>query len=75
MASRDEYSNVEIWTLVENGELEKGTIIQDRESNQMIFTGNSFQVYFTDKNEKYVGFCKGDLWSIIDVDESEINIK
>ncbi len=40
----------------------------------MIYTDESFQLYYTDANldEKYVGFCKGDKWVLVDIDPSEL---
>jgi hypothetical protein len=70
-----EYSNSELWNMVERDILPKGAIIQDHEGNQMIFTGVSFQIYFTEKDitKTYIGFCKGENWRIIDVDETELD--
>ncbi len=64
-------TNIQLWQLAENGTLQKGTIIEDQSGNQMIFTGKSFQVYYTD-SDKYVGFCVGDQWGIIDIDPNEL---
>jgi len=60
--------------MVEINRIPKGAVIEDQDGNQLIFTGKSFQIYYTEINtdEKYVGFCKGDIWEIVDVDESEL---
>jgi len=69
-----EYNNSNLYSMVDRNMLPKNTIIEDKEGNQLIFTGKSFQVYYTEINldEKYVGFCKGDIWRIVDIDESEL---
>jgi len=71
------YNNSELWRMVDRNLIPKGAIIEDQEGNQLIFTGKSFQLYYTDNNldKEYVGFCKGDKWNIIDVDESEVDKK
>lgn len=70
----EKYRNDDLWRMVESDILPKGTIIEDQDKNQMIFTGKAFQIYYSklDDNEKFIGFCKGDLWEIIDVDEKEL---
>jgi len=68
------FNNSELWDIMEKDFLPKGTIIEDQDGNQLIFTGKSFQIYYTDINtdEQYVGLCKGDKWFIVDIDESEL---
>lgn len=57
-------SNSELWALVESGGIKAGDIYTDQENTKLIFTGKSFQVYYTEKDERYeyVGFCVGDVW-------------
>lgn len=66
----DQYE--ELWKQAEKGELEHGTIFEDEDGNQIIFTGHSFQVYYTENNteERYVGLSVGDRWRAIAVDTS-----
>ncbi len=67
------FTNHELWYMAEKDKLHRGTIIEDREGNQMIFTGLSFQTYYSNQSEnKYVGFVVGDEWEIICVDEKEL---
>ena len=68
------YNNYELWNMVEINRIPKGAVIEDQDGNQLIFTGKSFQIYYTnaDLDEKYVGFCKGDIWRIVDINESEL---
>jgi len=68
------YNNSELWEIAEDGELQNGTIIEDQDGNKLIFIGKSFQIYYTyaDLDEKYVGFCVGDEWEIVGIDESEL---
>ena len=72
--TKNKFNNSELWNMVEENNLSKGTIIEDQDGNKLIFTGISFQIYYTyaDLDEKYVGFCKGDIWRIVDIDESEL---
>jgi len=72
--TKNEFNNSELWNMVEENNLPKGIIIEDQNGSQLIFTGKSFQIYYTDINtdEKYVGLCKGDKWFIVDIDESEL---
>lgn len=72
------YSNSDLWVMAERGMLEKNTIIEDLENNQLIFTGFSFQVFDTKENEEitYVGMTIGDEWKIVGVyDETTNSIK
>lgn len=57
-------TNAELWKAAENGEFSKGQVFKDQDGNEIIFTGNAFQVYYTEENEeeKYVGLCVGDNW-------------
>jgi len=41
------YNNSELWNMVEENNLPKGTIIEDQDGSQLIFTGISFQIYYT----------------------------
>ena len=72
-----DYNNSELWRMVDRNIIPKGAIIEDQEGNQLIFTGKSFQLYYTDidLDKKYVGFCKGDKWNIVDVNENELELK
>jgi hypothetical protein len=64
-----EFSNWELWQMAEDGVIERNEVFEDREGNQIIFTGKSFQTYYTDasKEEKYVGMCLGDSWKSVGI--------
>jgi hypothetical protein len=77
----ENYTNSELWNLIDNESIPKGLIIKDKVGNELIFTGKCFQLYIEDieKTHEYIGFCKGDLWSldrIVDFDEEmkKVNI-
>jgi hypothetical protein len=56
--------NSELWALAEEGKINKGDIYVDQDENEIIFTGRSFQTFFTNKYDEYelVGMCIGDTW-------------
>jgi len=57
------YTNIGLWELAEQGEIEKGDVFKDREGNQIYFTGKSFQEHYSVSNENvYVGMCLNDEW-------------
>lgn len=69
------YTNSELWQMVEENKVEKWSVFEDTEGNQIIFTGKSFQLYYSeiDESKKYIGMCLGDLWEFIGVEEELIN--
>lgn len=66
--------NSELWKLAEEGQVNKGDIYSDSEGNELIFTGKAFQVYFTEKDDRYeyVGMCLHDSWSFLRNDLNEL---
>lgn len=61
------YTNMQLWKLAEDGEIELNSVFEDSEGNQIIFTGKSFQVYYSNTENKYVGMCVGDIWEFTGV--------
>lgn len=68
------YKNSDLWLMAEKGELLKGTVVEDQDGNQMIYNGISFQTYYTEEDleQYYIGFCLGDEWRIVGIDESDL---
>lgn len=66
----NKYSCTELWYLAEKGHILSTSVFEDQEGNQIVFTGVSFQLYYsdTDKNRKYIGMCVGDQWEYIGLD-------
>lgn len=58
------YSNFDLWKMAEQQKVVSGDVFEDQEGNQIIYTGTSFQVYFTDADtdKQYVGLCVKDRW-------------
>ncbi|QST02872.1 hypothetical protein IMZ31_20190 (plasmid) [Pontibacillus sp. ALD_SL1] len=67
-------SNSELWKLAEVNRINRGDVFIDQDGNEMIFTGKAFQVYFTEKDERYdyVGMCIGDEWKFSHNDMAEL---
>ena len=67
------YTNSQLWGMAEQNNIEKGSIFEDREGNQIIFTGKSFQLYYSDSDETevYIGMCVGDTWEFIGIEEDD----
>lgn len=40
-------TNAELWLSAERGEIIRYSVFEDMKGNQIIFTGHSFQVYFS----------------------------
>ena len=72
-----EMKNSELWKLAEEGRINQGDIFVDQERNELIFTGKSFQLHFTTKNERYeyVGMCVSDTWKYSHNDINELILK
>lgn len=67
-----QFTNSELWNLVDTKGFPRGLIVIDQEYNEFIFTGKSFQIYSDHDGSKYKGFCKNDIWiidRIVDFDE------
>lgn len=62
-------SNIELWSKAESGDLTVGSIFEDQEGNQIIFTGKSFQIYYTELENRYVGLCVGDIWDFVGLED------
>lgn len=58
-------NNIELWKLAEEGFLHKGDIFNDQEDNYIIFTGTSFQSYYEEDEDTYIGLCVGDRWGFV----------
>lgn len=69
--------NSELWLLAEENKINKGDVFIDEEGNEIIFTGTSFQVYFTEKDQRYqfVGLCLNDKWRFLKNDLREIELQ
>lgn len=69
--------NSELWKLAEDESLNKGDIFKDDEGNEIIFTGKAFQVYYTEKDERYefVGMCLNDNWKFSHNDLHELELQ
>jgi hypothetical protein len=67
-------TNSELWKLAENKKINKGDVFIDKEGNEIIFTGRAFQVYFTEKDDRYeyVGMCLEDDWKFSHNDLTEL---
>lgn len=61
-------SNIELWTLAEQGKIAQWSVFKDNDGNEIIWTGKSFQAY-TELDEKFTGMCLGDEWEFIKVDD------
>ncbi|MGG1650469.1 hypothetical protein ABHN03_16900 [Paenibacillus sp. NRS-1775] len=59
-----EYTNAELWEIVDNSSFPIGMIIVDQEGNEFIYCGKSFQLYSEHDDNKFRGFCKGDKWKL-----------
>jgi len=65
-------SSLDLWRGVESDLWEKNDFFEDQDGNQIIWTGESFQVtYSTESNSKYVGLCKDDQWKYVGNFEDE----
>lgn len=69
--------NSELWKLTEDGKVKKGDVFSDKEGNEIIFTGKSFQVYFTEQDDRYyyVGMCLEDEWTFSHNDLRELELQ
>lgn len=69
--------NSELWKHAEEGKVNKGDIFIDNEGNEMIFTGKAFQVYFTEKDDRYeyIGMCLNDNWTFTHNDLRELQLQ
>lgn len=57
--------NSKLWKLAQKGKINTGDVYTDQEGNQLMYTGNSFQLYYTkiDITKRYVGMCLNDTWT------------
>jgi len=68
----EDLSSLDLWIGVESGIWEKNDFFEDQDGNQIIWTGESFQVtYSTESNSKYVGLCRYDKWKYVGNFEDE----
>lgn len=61
----DRFSNMQLWQLAEIGDIPINGVFEDKEGNQILWTGKSFQVHYSSASDKYVGMCLGDTWEYI----------
>lgn len=68
------YTNSQLWAMAEQNKIGKRSVFEDSEGNQIIFTGKSFQLYYSDHDEtkEYIGMCVGDTWEFIGTYEEMI---
>ncbi|OMD67611.1 hypothetical protein [Paenibacillus odorifer] len=59
-----EFTNSELWNVVDNKDFPAGMIVIDQEGNEFIYTGKSFQNFDDTHEGLFKGFCKGDKWRI-----------
>jgi hypothetical protein len=62
--------NAELWMLAEQNKIKQWSIFRDKENNEIIWTGKSFQAN-TEVDDKYTGMCLGDQWELIGIEEPE----
>jgi len=71
MRNKRFFNNIELWERAKLGYIKNNDIFEDQEGNQIIYTGISFQVWYTSlvESEIYIGLCKNDLWEYIGNEE------